>query len=54
MQLVGFAMWGLLFTSLDNGLGKSFALLHDAEVPKMQQVSRHNCHVECAKTSGCY
>ncbi|CAI9637214.1 unnamed protein product [Alternaria burnsii] len=36
-HLIGFTMWGLLFTSLDNGLGKSYAILHDAEVSRMQQ-----------------
>jgi hypothetical protein len=40
VQLVGLAMWGLLFASVGNGLGKSLNVLDDAEVSKVQKVSK--------------
>ena len=40
MQLVGVVMWGLLFTSVGSGLGKSFDILDDAEMLKVQKVSQ--------------
>jgi hypothetical protein len=33
-------MWGLLFASVGNGLGKSLNVLDDAEMPKVQKVSK--------------
>jgi hypothetical protein len=41
VQIVGLAMWGLLFACLQNGLGKSFTVLDDVEVSKVQRVSRY-------------
>jgi hypothetical protein len=38
-QLAGFGMWGLLFTSLRNGLGKSFSILSDVDISQVQEVS---------------
>jgi hypothetical protein len=38
---MGLAMWGLLFACLQNGLGKSFTVLDDVEVSKVQRVSRY-------------
>jgi hypothetical protein len=40
VQLVGLAMWGLLFASVVNGLGKSLNVLDDAEISKVQKVSK--------------
>jgi hypothetical protein len=40
VQLVGLAMWGLLFVSLGNGLGKSLNVLDDAEMSNVQKVSK--------------
>jgi hypothetical protein len=40
VQLVGLAMWGLLFASVGNGLGKSLNVLDDADVSKVQKVSK--------------
>jgi hypothetical protein len=38
-------MWGLLFASVGKGLGKSFNILDDAEMSKVQKVSKNYLHL---------
>lgn len=38
LQVVGFAVWASLFVSLNHGLGKSFKILDDGQVSRLQQV----------------